>query len=64
MDLKYPLELYKRNDDYPLTSNVMTIEPEIIGEMQHNLRAQYYEAACPYSRKLICSYLPKSIRGA
>ena len=37
----------------------MTIEPEITGEKQHNLRAQYIGAACPYSRKLISSFLPK-----
>ena len=37
----------------------MTIEPEITGEKQHNLRAKYFGAACPYSRKLICSFLPK-----
>ena len=37
----------------------MTIEPQITGEKQHNLRAQYFGAACPYSRKLICSFLPK-----
>ena len=37
----------------------MTIEPEITGEKQHNLRAQYFGAACPYSRKLICSFFPK-----
>ena len=37
----------------------MTIEPEITGEKQHNLRAQYFGAACPYRRKLICSFLQK-----
>ena len=37
----------------------MTIEPEITGEKQHNLRAQYFGAACLYSRKLICSFLTK-----
>ena len=37
----------------------MTIEPEITGEKQHNLRAQYFGAACPFSRKLICLFLPK-----
>ena len=37
----------------------MTIEPEITGEKQHNLRAQYFGAACPYRRKLICSFLRK-----
>ena len=35
----------------------MTIEPEITVEKQHNLRAQYFGAACPFSRKLICSFL-------
>ena len=52
-------ELHERDDDYPLAPEVMTIEPEIIGEKQHNLRAQYFAVACPYSRKLICSFLPK-----
>ena len=37
----------------------MTIEPEITGVKQHNLRAQYFGAACPFSRKLICSFLSK-----
>ena len=37
----------------------MTIEPEITYEKQHNLRAQYFGAACPYSRKLICSFFTK-----
>ena len=38
---------------------MITIELEITGEKQHNLRAQYFGAACPYCRKLICSFLPK-----
>ena len=59
MDLKYPPELHERDDDYPLAPKVMTIEPEITGEKQHNLRAQYFGAACPYSQKLICSFFPK-----
>ena len=59
VDLVYPPELHERDDDYPLAPEVMTIEPEITGEKQHNLRAQYFGAACPYSRKLICSFLPK-----
>ena len=58
VDFDYPPELHER-DDYPLAPEVMTIEPEITGEKQHNLRAQYFGAACPYSRKLICSFLPK-----
>ena len=59
VDLEYPPELHERDDDYPLAPEVMTIEPEITGEKQHNLRAQYFGAACPFSRKLICSFLPK-----
>ena len=53
------LELHERDDDYPLAPAVMTIEPEITGENQHNLRSQYFGAARPYSRKLICSFFPK-----
>ena len=59
MDLEYPPELYDRDDDYPLAMEIMTIEPVITDETQLNLRAQYFEAACPLSRKLICSFLPK-----
>ena len=59
MDLEYPAELHKQDDDYPLGPEVMTIEPEITGEKQHNLRAQYFGAACPLSRKLICFFFPK-----
>ena len=39
VDLEYPPELHKRDDDYPLAPEVMIIEPEITGEKQHNLRA-------------------------
>ena len=60
VDLEYPPELHERDDDYPPAPEVMTIEPEITRENQHNLRAQYFGAACPYSRKLICSFLPKN----
>ena len=59
VDLEYPPELHDRDDDYPLAPEVITIEPEITGEKQHNLRAQYFGAACPLSRKLICSFLSK-----
>ena len=57
--MEYQPELHERDDDYPLAPEVMTIEPEITGEKQHNLRAQYLGATCPFSRKLICSFLPK-----
>ena len=59
VDLEYPPEMHERNDDYPLAPKIMTIEPEVTGEKQHNLRAQYFGAAYPYSRNLICSFLPK-----
>ena len=59
VDLEYPPELHKRDNDYPLAPEVMTIEDEITGKKQHNLRAQYFVEACPFSRKLICSFLPK-----
>ena len=39
VDLEYPSELYDRDDDYPLAPEVMTIEPDITGVKQHNLRA-------------------------
>ena len=58
VDVEYLLELFERDDDYPLAPDVMTIEPEIINEKQHNLRAQYFGAVCPYSRKLIYSFHP------
>ena len=61
VDVEYPLELHEQDDDYPLAPapEVMTIEPEITGEKKHNLLAQYFGAACPYSLKPICSFLPK-----
>ena len=59
VDLEYPTELHDRDDDYPLAPEVMTIEPETTGVKQHNLRTQYFGAACPFSRKLICSFLFK-----
>ena len=57
--MEYSPKLHGRTDDYPLAPEVMTIESEITCEKQHNLRAQYFGAACPYSRKLIRSFLPK-----
>ena len=58
VDLEYPPEVHERDDDSSLAPEIMTIEPEITGEKQHNLLAQYFGDACPYSRKLICSFLP------
>ena len=59
VDFEYPPKLHERDDDYPLDPEVITIKPEITGEKQHNLRDQYFGAACSYSRKFICSFLPK-----
>ena len=59
VDLNYPEELHERDDDYPMAPELMTIEPEITSEKQHELRAQYFGAACPFTRKLVCSFLPK-----
>ena len=42
-----------------MAPELMTIEPEITGEKRHKLRAQYFGAACPFTRKLVCSFLPK-----
>ena len=61
VDLEYPPELHERDDDYLLASEIITIEPEIRGEKQHNLRAQYFGAAFQHSRKLICSSCQKRI---
>ena len=56
--MEYPPELHERDDDYPLAPEVMTIEREKTGEKQHNLLVQYFGAACPFSHKLSCSFLP------
>ena len=59
VDLNYLEELHERDDDYTMAPELMTIEAEITGEKQHALRAQYFGAACPFTRKLVCSVLPK-----
>ena len=59
VDLDYPPELNERDDDYPLAPETMNIDAEITGEKQHQLRAKYFGAACPFSRKLMCSFLPR-----
>ena len=59
VDMEYPSALHKRDDDYPMTQELMFITPETTGPKQHELKAKYFAAACPHSRKLICSFLPK-----
>ena len=60
VDLAYPNDIHDRDDDYPMAPELMTIEPEITGEKQHKLRAQYFGAVCPFTRKLVCLFLPKN----
>ena len=55
MDFQYLPELHECDHDYPLAQTILIIVLEIIGKKQHNLRGQYFGAACPYSRKLIFS---------
>ena len=43
--MDYPPELHERDDVYPLAPAMMRIEPEMTGEKQHNVRAQYFGAA-------------------
>ena len=58
-DLGYLPELDECDDDYLFVPKVMTIEFEITGEKQHNLRGQYFGSACLYSLKLICLFVSK-----
>ena len=59
VDLEYPPELHERDDDYPLAPENISISDQNTGPKQHEPRAKYFSAASPYSRKLICSFLPK-----
>ena len=60
VDLDYPPELHDCDDDYPLAPETMTIDALMVnGEKQVQLRAKYYGSACLFSRKLVCSFLPK-----
>ena len=59
VDLEYPPEQHERDDDYPMAPELMTITTNITGPKQHKLQAKYYAASCPFSRKLVCSFLPK-----
>ena len=59
VDLDYPPELHELDDDYPLAPETLNIDAKITGEKQHLLRSNYFKAACPFSRNLECSFLPK-----
>ena len=60
VDLEYPREIHDRDDDYPLAPEVMEIKTEMVSAKHLQLRRKYYGAATPYSRKLVCSLLPKN----
>ena len=45
--MEYPPELHERDDDYLMYLEVMTIKPEITGNKQQNLRAQYFWRRLP-----------------
>ena len=59
VDLKYPREIHDRDDDYPLAPELMEIKTEMLSAKPVQLRRKYYGAATLYSRKLVCSLLPK-----
>ena len=64
VDLDYPQELHERDDYYPMAPELMTIEAKITGEKQHDLSAQYFGAACPFTRKLVCFFAKEKLCGA
>ena len=59
MDLNHSQELHDRDDDYPITPELITIDAIITGVKQHELRAQYIGAACPFTKNLVCSFVAK-----
>ena len=59
VDLVYPREIYDRDDDYPLAPELVEIKTEMLSAKHLQLSRKYYGAATPYSRKLVCSLLPK-----
>ena len=60
VDMDYLPELNNRDNEYPLAPETMTINARIRnGDKQVMLKAKYYKSACTFSRKLVCSFLPK-----
>ena len=57
--MEYLNDLHEWDVDYPMAPELMSITLETTGPKQHEIIAKYFAAACPYSRKLICSFLPK-----
>ena len=59
VDLEYPANIHDRDDDYPLAPELLEIKTEMLSEKQLRLRRLYYGDSEPFSRKLVCSLLPK-----
>ena len=59
IDLEYPANIHDRDDDYPLARELLEIKTEMLSEKQLRLRRLYYGDSEPFSRKLVCSLLPK-----
>ena len=59
VDLEYPREIYDSDDDYPLAPELMEIKTKNLSAKHLQLSRNYYGAATPSSRKLVCSILPK-----
>ena len=57
--LEYPREIHDRGDDYPLAPKLIEIKTKMLFAKHLQIRRKCYIAATPYSRKLICSLLPK-----
>ena len=59
VDLDYLPELHDRDDDYRLAPETMFIKAVMTSEKQHELRAKYFGAVYPFSRKPVYSFIPK-----
>ena len=57
--MNYKTELHDRDDDYFLALDTMNIDGKITGEKKLQLRDKYFVGACPFSRKLVYTFLPK-----
>ena len=59
VDLEYPANIHDRGNDYPLAPELLEIKTEMLSEKQLRLRRLDYGDSKPFSRKLMCSLLPK-----
>ena len=62
VDLEYPEDIHLRDNDYPLAPELMNITAADLSEKHVKLLRQYYPGVNSdkhFSRKLICSLLPK-----